>query len=449
MRKKYRFVSGVIFAALLIILPLVLVYGGSDKEAKKPEGPVSLNVLWVQWDPSNAFAKVASRYEQETGGNVKVEMDFLAQDLWYQKWLAAAQAHEYVWDLVVLDSQWIGMGVDGGHVMDLTDDLKGKPFLQGIPEKTKQYYMADPTLSGKIWSVPLEVDAEILIYRKDLFNDSANKSAFKKKYGYDLQVPNTWAQLRDAAEFFYDPDNNFYGFITKWGKGYDAITWDFNQVLWAFGGAFWDPKTRTAEGYINSPKSVKAMEFYKELAQFAPPGWPEAMFDTTVQSMNQGLVAMAIEWSSFSPSIVDPNDSKVYDKVGFTVVPEGPAGRFVSLGGQPLTISAYSPYQKEALDFIEWFYKEEQLWEFAENKGHPAFTKILNTDRFWKILPQNKALWESIPYVRDIWNIPPYNDLLMASQELLNDAARGSKPVKAALDELAARNQKTLDDFYK
>ncbi len=448
MKKKHRIAMGAILAFLLIALPLALVYAGSD-EAKKAEEPVTLRVLWVQWDPSNAFAKVASKYEQVTNGRVKVEMDFLAQDLWYQKWLAAAQAHEYVWDLVVLDSQWIGMGVDGGHLMDLTDALKGKSFVQGIPEKTRQYYMADPTLSGKIWSVPLEVDAEILIYRKDLFDDPANKAAFKKKYGYELQPPDTWAQLRDAAEFFNDPDNNFYGFITKWGKGYDAITWDFNQVLWAFGGAFWDPKTKTAEGYINSPKAVEAMEFYKVLAQFAPPGWPEAMFDTTVQSMNQGLVAMAIEWSSFSPSLVNPNDSKVYDKVAFKVMPKGPAGRFVSLGGQPLTVSAYSPYQKEAVEFIEWFYQEEQLWDFAENKGHPAFTKILNTDRFWKILPQNKALWDSIPYVRDIWNIPAYNDLLTASQELLNDAARGSKPVKAALDELAARNQKTLDDFYK
>jgi hypothetical protein len=42
-----------------------------------------------------------------------------------------------------------------------------------------------------------------------------------------------------------------------------------------------------------------------------------------------------------------------------------------------------------------------------------------------------------------------YNELLQASQELLNSAVTGSKPIKAALDELAAKNQASLDAFYK
>ncbi|MCK5569791.1 MAG: carbohydrate ABC transporter substrate-binding protein, partial [Spirochaetes bacterium] len=127
----------------------------------------------------------------------------------------------------------------------------------------------------------------------------------------------------------------------------------------------------------------------------------------------------------------------------------GPEAHFVSLGGQPMTISAYSPYEKEAADFIEWFYEDEQIWTFAENHGHPAYMDVLSSQRFWDILPQNKALYDALPYVRDIWNIPVYNELLQASQELLNSAVTGAMPVKEALDELAARNQASLDGFYK
>jgi multiple sugar transport system substrate-binding protein len=445
--RKFTLVS-VMLIIILIAGSFFLIASKGEKE-KKMEGPITLRFLYAQWDPGNALAKTAAAYEEYTGGKVKMEADLKSPDLWYQQWLATAQAHEYVWDIVVVDSQWLGMAVDGGHVVELTDLIGNKPFVKEIPPTMKKYYMADPTGSGKIWSVPLEADAECLFYRTDLFNDSANKAAFKKKYGYDLKAPDTWAKLYDAAEFFNDPGNNFYGFVTKWGKTYDVITWDFDQVLWCFGGAFWDPATKTAEGYINSPTAIKAMEFYKSLTAFAPPGWPTADFDTTVQSMNQGLVAMAIEWSSFAPSMFDPADSKVYDKVGAAVCPAGPAGHWVSLGGQPMTISAYSPYQKEAADFIEWFYQPEQLWVYAENKGHPAYESILKTQRFWDLLPQNETLWKSVPYVRDIWNIPVYNELLSASQELLNDAATGNKPIKDALDQLAARNQKAMDDFYK
>jgi multiple sugar transport system substrate-binding protein len=447
-RKRIVFV---VCLLLLMVLSNYLVVNAAEKKAqvKKVKGPVTLRILYFQWGPGNALAKVAANYEAFTKGKVKVEVELPGSDEWYTKWLASVQSQEYVWDIMVIDSQWLGMAVDSGAVSDITNLIGKKPFIKGIPPTMKEAYMSDPTFSGKIWSVPLQDGAEGLIYRKDLFSDQQKKNAFKKKYGYELAVPDTWFQLRDIAEFFYDPKNKFYGLITKWGTAYDVITWDFNQVLWAFGGDFWDPKTKTAEGYINSKEAVEALEFYKSLTKFAPPGWQTAAFNETIQSMSQGLVAMAIEWLSFCPSIVDPEHSKVYDKVGFALIPKGPAGRFISLGGQPMTISSYSPYQKEAADFIEWFYKPDQLWLFAEGYGYPPYQEILGSERFWNILPQNKTEADSVPYLRDIWNIPVYNELLQASQELLNQAVTGAKPIKQALDELAKKHQAVLDAYYK
>jgi multiple sugar transport system substrate-binding protein len=438
----------ILVVAVVLVGSFALVYAGKGGE-KKAEGPITLRALYFQWAPGNALAKTAAKYEEATGGKVKVETELPGFNEWYSKWLASIQAQEYVWDIIVIDSQWLGMAVDANSAVDLTSLIGNKPFINQIPPTMKPYYMGDPTDSGKIWSVPLEADAELLFYRKDLMDDPKEKAGFKKKYGYDLKVPETWYQLRDIAEYFTRPQQNLYGYISKFGIAYDVITWDFDQVLWCWGGAFWDRKTKTAEGYINSPTAVKAMEFYKSLTKFAPPGWPNAAFDETVQSMSQGLVMFAVEWSSFAPSMFDPNNSKVYDKIGVAIPPKGPKAHYISLGGQPMTISAYSPHQKEAADFITWFYQPDQIWTYAENLGHPAYEDILKSERFWKILPQNKALWEAVPYVRDIWNIPVYNELLQASQELLNSAVTGAKPIKAALDELAAKNQKVLDDFYK
>ena len=447
MRKRFIIILAVALV-LVVAGTTTLLFAGKDGKGKG-EGPLTLRLLYFQWAPGNAVAKTAAGYEAATGGQVKVETELPGFNEWYAKWLSSIQAQEYVWDIIVIDSQWLGMAVDADSAVDLTKLIGNKPFVDQIPPTMKPYYMGDPTDSGKIWSVPLEADAELLIYRTDLFTDAGEMSAFKKKYGYDLEVPKTWYNLRDAAEFFNRPDQELYGYISKFGIPYDVITWDFNQVLWSFGGAFWDRKTKTAEGYINSDQAVEAMEFYKSLTAFAPPGWPNAAFDETVQSMSQGLVAMAIEWSSFAPSISDPENSKVHDRVGFAVPPAGPADHYVSLGGQPMTISAYSPYAEEAAAFIEWFYESEQIWTYAENHGHPAYMDVLSDPKFWDILPQNKALYDALPYVRDVWNIPVYNELLQSSQELLNSAVTGAKPVKAALDELATKHQKILDDFYK
>ncbi len=450
MRKKFLLIFTIVLTVLVIGAFSIVFAGGAKEKAEKPVGPVTLRILYFQWDPGTAVQKVAAGYEAATGGKVKVETELPGFEQWFSKWLAAAQAQEYVWDIVVIDSQWLGLAVDGGHIIELTDLVGDKPYIKQIPPTMKEFYMGDPTDQGKIWSVPLEADTQLLFYRTDLFNDPGNKAEFRAQYGYELVgPPETWHNLRDAAEFFYDPENDMYGYISKFGIPYDVITWDFAEVLWCFGGAFWDRATKTAEGYINSPNSIEAMEFYKSLTNYAPPGWANAAFSETVQSMSQGIVAMAIEWSSFAPSMFDPEKSKVYDRVGVAVPPKGPRAHFVSLGGQPMTISAYSPYQKEAAAFIEWFYEEEQIWKYAENFGHPAYLDILKSQRFWDILPQNKALYDSLPYVRDVWNIPPYNELLVPSEELLNAAVTGDIPVQAAMDRLASIHQRVLDEFYK
>jgi len=411
----------------------------------------TLRLLYFQWDPGNAVQTVASQYEAATGGKVEVVTELPAFTDWYTKWLANVQAQDYAWDLVVIDSQWIGMAVAANAVVELTDHVKNKDYIKDVPPQYRPYYMGDPDGKGRIFSLPLEADAELLFYRKDLMNNVTEKANFKKKFGYELAVPKTWFQLRDIASFFNRPAQNLYGYISKFGKDYDVITWDFNQVLWCFGGEFWDRNTKMAKGIpnaINSPNGVEAMNFYKSLTAYAPPGWPTAAFDTTVNSMSQGLVMFAIEWSSFAPSMFDPKNSKVWDQVGVAVPPAGPKAHWVSLGGQPMTVSAFSPNQKEALDFIDWLYKPDNLMKYAEYHGHPSFTKILTSPKFWGFLPQNKYLWEATPFVKDVWNCQGYDELLTASQENLNMAVTGNLDVKKALDNIAERNQKTFDSYY-
>jgi multiple sugar transport system substrate-binding protein len=438
-----------IIAAVLVIIvagSFTLVFAKGEKG--KPEGPITLNILYFQWAPGNAVAKTAAGYEAATGGKVKVETELPGFVEWQTKWLASIAAQEYVWDIIVIDSQWLGQAVDGGHIIELTDLVGDKPYVEKVPPLMKEYYMGDPTNQGKIWSVPLEADAQILVYRTDLFGDSAEKSAFKKQYGYDLDVPKTWFELRDIAQHFTRPDEDLYGIALKWGIPYDVITWDFAEILWGFGGAYWDRETRQVEGILNTPEGVEALNFYKSLTKFAPPGWASFTFDHTVQVMSQGIVAMIVEWSSFAPSIQDPENSKVHDKVAFAIPPAGPKAHYASLGGQPMTISAYSPYQQEAADFIEWFYEDEQIWTYAENFGHPANMDVLSSQRFWDILPQNKTMYDVLPYVRDVWNIPTYPEMLIASEELLNAAVTGDMDVETALNRLAGIHQRMLDEFY-
>ena len=130
--------------------------------------------------------------------------------------------------------------------------------------------------------MPAEVDAAGYVYRKDLFEDPKEMAAFEKKYGYALAPPKIYDQLRDIAEFFTRPDQDLYGIATWYSKEYDGITMGFQQVMWSYGGSYGDADTYKVNGHLNSGDAAKALEFYTDLLQFAPPDAPNYYWAETL-----------------------------------------------------------------------------------------------------------------------------------------------------------------------
>src|SRR5262249_12418519 len=146
-------------------------------------------------------------------------------------------------------------------------------------------------------------------YRKDLFEDPAEKGAFRERYGYELAPPKTWEQFRDVAQFFTRPEKGLYGAALYYAglDGYDDVTMAFDQILWSFGGQWSDPATGTVEGVLNSPQGVKALEFFaRELKQYTPPGSESYGLFQATEPFSSGKVAMAQNWYPFFSDLLDP-----------------------------------------------------------------------------------------------------------------------------------------------
>ncbi len=121
---------------------------------------------------------------------------------------------------------------------------------------TIKYYAEYPSGSHKYWAIPLEGDAIGWAYRKDWFEDPKEKEAFKAKYGYDLAVPTTYAQLRDIAEFFYRPDQKRYGIAIYTDNSYDAMAMGVESAIFSYGAELGDYATYKVDGIINSKQAV-------------------------------------------------------------------------------------------------------------------------------------------------------------------------------------------------
>jgi multiple sugar transport system substrate-binding protein len=412
--------------------------------ASSGESGQTLHIAWAQWPPSDYLQQLSADFTKDTG--IKVQVD---QTPWkdYQSkiqtgvWAGKSDAY----DIIVGDSQWLGRGATEGHYVDLTQDdwAKNNVPWNEISDSARKFYC---DYDGKTYGVPCEADAIGFAYRKDLFADPNNQKAFAARYHHPLEPPKTWKDLRDVAEFFTDPSKKMYGVALFYGGAdtYDGITMGFMQVLWNLGGDLHDASGKV-QGVINSPTSVDALKFYtQELKKFTPPGSENYYYDQCLQAFQNGQVAMAMDWYTFFPALTDPAKNALAAKTGFFVSPAGPAGHFISLGGQGASISAYSKHVDDAKKFLAWFSKEETQKKWASMGGLTSNLKVLQSPDFTKATPYNPQFAESAPLLRDFYNNPKYAELLESTQKHWNAAVTGQETPQAAMDAVAQEHTQIL-----
>jgi multiple sugar transport system substrate-binding protein len=409
--------------------------------AGEQPAPKTLTIWWAQWAPADGLQALAEEFGRKENVTVKVHQIPWSsfQDQVFQEFGKPNTA----FDIVVGDSQWLGRGATKGLYVDLTGWLPSAADVKALHPLALKYLSEYPTGSGHFWAAPAETDAMGWAYRKDWFEDPAEKAAFKKKYKRELAVPETWEDLKTVAEFFTRPDNKRYGNVLVTGRGYDDIVMGFEQVLYAFGGAWGDPKTMKVQGALDSADAVKGLDFFKTLLKYAPPGGTKLGYGEALEPFVNGSSAMLMNYFAFFPDLA----KKMGDKVGFFAMPKNGTRRYASLGGQGFSISTKAPpaQQELAKKFIAWFLQEQTQREWVKKPGgFTANAAILKSDAFKAASPYNAAFAQSMDIVQDFWNVPVYNELIASTAQQLGEALDGKKSSKDALAALAAEHEKIL-----
>ena len=203
------------------------------------------------------------------------------------------------------------------------------------------------------------------------------------------------------------------------------------------------------DGAVNSSAAVEALEFYKEFYKTAtPPGYTNAYMGESLDAFKSGQVAMAMNWFAFFPGLyADPNTGG--DKIEFFVnPPQNQAGS--TLGGQGISVVAYSEKQDAALEYIKWFSDPAVQAKWWELGGYSAHNSVLQDPGFVKSQPFAADFLEAMDGVQDFWQEPAYAELLLAMQKRVHDFVVADKgTAKEALDKLIEDWTEVFEDEGK
>ena len=402
-----------------------------------------LTLCWAAWDPANALIELSKDYEAESGN--KMSFEFVPWTNFADRMLNELNSGGKLCDLLIGDSQWIGGAAENGQYVKLNDffDANGISMDAFIPA-TVTGYSEWPKNTPNYWSLPAFGDVVGWTYRKDWFARPDIQAAFKEKYGRDLAVPATFAELKEIAEFFQGRDidgKTVYGASIYTERGSEGITMGAMDVLYSFGFKYDNPdKPYDMEGFVNSEGAVAGLEYYKALYDCCtPPGSSNSYMGEGVDAFKSGQVALQMNFAFTWPGF-DTDANVGGDVTGYFANPAGPNGdKFAQLGGQGISVVAASEKQEAALTYIKWFAQPEVQAKWWQLGGFSALRAVVEDPGFVASAPYAQTFLDSMAIVKDFWAEPSYASLLQASQKRFHDyVVAGQGTAKEALDGLVA-----------
>ena len=359
-------------------------------------------------------AEVIPGFTKETG--IKVEVDTTDYVKLHDKQVLELIAGKY--DVYQVDQMW---------VIKYTRNKWLEPldaYISKYKIPLANYYSSLTSIGnvgGKQYVLPLSAIPVDYYYNRKMLQAAG------------IQPPQTWDDVLKAAKAL-TKDTNGDGTPDQWGiairgeRG-NPITWTFLPMLWSFGGKIFDEKMRPV---YNSKEAVAAVQFFKDLNKYSPPGWHSAQDIAAL--MQQGKAAQLVLMSVYNGAMDDPKQSKVVGDIQFAEMPKGPTGKRASiLGLWTIGIGAKSTKKDAAALFLSYLSRVDvaQKMAFSGTVGAtmPKIYQAKGAPRFYPVL--GKVL----NYVQAPPLIPESEEWFLSIGTALQEALSGAKTPQQAMDD--------------
>jgi len=401
----------------------------------KPEKGAKLRVLrwsrFVQGD-IDAYMVNVKKFSDKTGVEVRVDNEGW-EDVRPKAAVAANTGAGP--DIILSTNDDANLYPD--KLVDMTDvaEYLGKKYGGWYPA-CEAFLRPD----GKKWiGVPLGGTGSMIVYRESML----------KAAGFDKVPRDTDGFLRmfKALKEKGTPGGMALGHATG-----DA-GWT-QWLMWAFGGKLVDQNNKVV---INSPETIKALEYGKELyANFIPgtlswldPNNNKAFLDGQISITNNGISIYYAAKNSTDPKVKEM--AADIQHASFPVGPIGVPTEYHLFFNQ--MVMKYTKYPQAAKEFIRFMMEQEQFGAWMQGSGGYISQPLraYESNPVWTVDPKHTAYRDSVKNLRPAGyagklgyaSAGALADFIV--QDMVAESASGSKTPQEA----AERAQKRAERYYR
>lgn len=290
----------------------------------------------THWYEANVLAPLFSRL---TG--IRVIHEVSGEDDVVNKLRTQQETGLPLYDAYVSDSDLIGQHFRDGQVLVLSDFMVGEGAAVTSPTLDLADFIGLPFVTApdnKLYQLPDQQFVNLYWYRRDWFERPELRRAFRKRYGYDLDVPQNWSAYEDIAAFFTEQvgeidGQRVYGHM-DYGAFDPSIGWRLSDAWLGMAGVAdlglpngvpvddWGIRVESCRpagasvvrgGALDSPAAIYALQQYIDwLRRYAPPEAQAMSFNQAGNVAAQGHIAQQIFWySAFTADYTLPDSAVV------------------------------------------------------------------------------------------------------------------------------------------
>ena len=376
---RRQFVSG----AGALGAAAMLGFGSSARAAvanaadwKKFQG-TNLRMLLVNHWWTDAVKQKLADFEALTG--MKVTVDVLSEDNYYQKAAVELSSGTSNYDGLMVGNLQAGQYMSAGWLAPIGEMIASSKIIDPAWYQVDDLFApgrAAGTLDSKLLALPISTEAEIVMYRKDLFQ----KAGIGPVKTFDDLVSAAAATNKDGVS----------GVVGRGRRGLD-IVWVWTGYFLGHGGDFFKGDVPT----VDSDAGMAATDTYlnKLLKANGPQGTANMSWLEASGVFKEGKAAMYTDASGLLAVTLDKKSSRVADQVGAFAwpthggLPAAPDYWFWMLG-----MPAASRNKDAASLFIAWATSPEVATRIGRDTGSPvARASVWADEGFKKFYPGDTA----------------------------------------------------------